>query len=156
MQLVLRTEPVLSHNDFLLSAFLPDFNLKVASERAINFDGQHQQGIESAEPATVCHGVQSSIRVEKWQGATWIVCLISCFRSWGMSERCAMSRMRVKGVLAVNSALKDGSLRPIPPFNKVEPSPMVLMQYLSAVVGILHPKRQPATNQISRLKAFPL
>ncbi len=27
-----------------------------------------------------------------------------------MSERCAMSLMRVRGVLAVNSALKEGSL----------------------------------------------
>ena len=42
---------------------------------------------------------------------TCMVCLISCLRSWGMSERCAMSLMRVRGVLAVNSALKDGSLQ---------------------------------------------
>ena len=28
-----------------------------------------------------------------------------------MSERCAMSLMRVRGVLAVNSAVKDGSLQ---------------------------------------------
>jgi len=27
-----------------------------------------------------------------------------------MSERCAMSLMRVRGVLAVNSALKEGNL----------------------------------------------
>ncbi len=40
-----------------------------------------------------------------------MVCLISCLRSWGMSERCAMSLMRVRGVLAVNSALKDGNLQ---------------------------------------------
>ena len=30
-----------------------------------------------------------------------------------MSERCAMSLMRVRGVLAVNSALKEGSLHGI-------------------------------------------
>ena len=43
--------------------------------------------------------------------STWMVCLISCLSSWGMSERCAISRMRVNGVLAVNSALNEGSLR---------------------------------------------
>ena len=43
-----------------------------------------------------------------------------------------MSRMRVRGVLAVNSALKDGSLRPIPPFNNVELSSMRWMQYLAS------------------------
>ena len=31
-----------------------------------------------------------------------------------MSERCAMSLMRVRGVLAVNSAVKDGSLQDVP------------------------------------------
>lgn len=31
----------------------------------------------------------------------WMVCLISCFSSCGMSPRCAMSRMRVSGVDAV-------------------------------------------------------
>lgn len=40
----------------------------------------------------------------------WIVCLISCFSSWGMSPRCAMSRMRVSGVDAVYASVKDGSL----------------------------------------------
>ena len=41
----------------------------------------------------------------------WMVCLISCFSSWGMSPRCAMSRMRVRGVLAVYASVNDGSLR---------------------------------------------
>ena len=65
--------------------------------------------------STACDSFTSKQKEETicvWQlRSTWMVCLISCLRSWGMSERCAMSLMRVRGVLAVNSALKDGSLQ---------------------------------------------
>ena len=39
----------------------------------------------------------------------WMVCLISCFRSLGMSLRWAMSRMRVRGTAWVKEPLKEGS-----------------------------------------------
>ncbi len=40
-----------------------------------------------------------------------MVCLISFLMSWGMSLRCAMSRMRVRGSLAWNLSVKLGSLQ---------------------------------------------
>mmetsp|Transcript_10774 Transcript_10774/g.45216 ORF Transcript_10774/g.45216 Transcript_10774/m.45216 type:complete len:432 (+) Transcript_10774:1655-2950(+) len=67
----------------------------------------------SCASTVILRSIASTAMRSSGPALRWIlfcnVCLISFFRSWGMSLRCAMSRMRVMGTEQVNSLEKLGS-----------------------------------------------